>query len=95
MTSVFTRIGQDIDDLRDRLAEVEANPGGPSSGTYTHRQATAAATWTVTHNLGRPRLPLVELDSAPGELVWAEYSIINANSLTLVFDSPVTGYAYL
>lgn len=69
--------------------------GGAGGEHYIHRQDTPSSTWTVEHNLGIPRLPLVTLDSAPGELCWVEYNIVNPNTMTLVFDNAVTGNAYL
>ena len=45
----------------------EAGPPGPAGVTYVHTQASAAATWTINHNLGfRPSVEL--LDSGSQEI---------------------------
>lgn len=73
----------------------QPGPPGPMGGTYTHVQQDALATWTVTHNLGIARHPTIVLDSAPNELAFASVEVIDLNTLSIEFDSPVTGTAYL
>lgn len=60
---------------------------------YTHVQQTAAAVWTITHNLGkRPSISVI--DSA-GSSVVGEIAHISTNELTITFSSAFKGTAYL
>lgn len=67
--------------------------GGGSDVRYTHTQASSAAVWTITHNLGvRPAVMIVD----NGDIVInAEIHYVSANQLTITFDDPQTGKAYL
>lgn len=55
------------------------------------RQDTAAAVWTIIHNLNcRPPVSVI-LDSAPTEPVWPDIAYPNDDTVTLTFDTAVTG----
>lgn len=61
--------------------------------SYIHRQQTAAAVWTITHNLGRfPSVTVV--DSADTQVV-GDVDYIDENTLTVSFVAPFSGSAYL
>ena len=66
--------------------------GGATDKTYTHEQDSGAATWSVTHNLGKqPSVTVVDVNNVQG------YGIVthtNANELTITFPGSTTGKAY-
>lgn len=68
-------------------------PAGSGSGTYVvHTQTSPAATWPITHNLGRyPSVSVV----VGGELVDADIEYSDLNVVAVVFASPVAGAAVL
>lgn len=74
----------------------EIGPGGGSGGvtTFTHIQSSPASTWIITHNLGRPKEPVVILDNQPTLPVWTDVEHGSINQTTLTFPEPVTGKAY-
>ena len=60
---------------------------------YVHNQASAATTWSITHNLKfYPNVSIV--DSALSH-VMGEVTYINENSLTVSFSSAFSGKAFL
>lgn len=61
--------------------------------TYTHNQASPAATWTISHNLGR-RPSVTVVDSA-GTVVIGEVTYLSDNSLRVEFSAGFSGQAYL
>jgi hypothetical protein len=68
----------------------------PATATlaYQHVQATAATTWTITHNLSfRPNVTAV--DSTGREIVPGAVDYPNATAVTLTFSAAVGGAAYL
>lgn len=59
---------------------------------YLHVQDLAAATWTVTHNLGkRPSVTVV--DSA-GTMVHGDVGYVSDAELVITFSAPFGGRAY-
>lgn len=67
--------------------------GGGGVGPYVHTQSSAAATWTITHNLGRyPQVTVV--DDARTRFI-ADIAYPSLNAVTVVHAAPVTGSAYL
>lgn len=72
-------------------------PQGPAGSggdlSYTHVQATASATWLVTHNLGK--IPSVTVIDSAGSEVEGDVAYTSANSLTLNFSAAFSGTAYL
>jgi hypothetical protein len=61
--------------------------------SYTHNQAAASATWTITHNLNfRPNVTV--FDSA-NTMVEGAVTHTNSNSLTIAFSATISGTAYL
>jgi len=68
------------------------NIGGDK--TYQHTQASAAASWTITHNLNKK--PSVSITTLNGD-VWviADVTYNSNDQLTLTFSGAQSGYAYL
>ena len=60
--------------------------------TYTHEQSVAAATWNVTHNLGR--YPSVTVVDSAGSKIVGDVQYTSENTLTLTFSAPFAGTAY-
>jgi len=77
--TVYTIIHFDINDAGDT--------------TYTHTQGVPSATWTVVHNLNKN--PSITIVNTADEVVagCAEYD--SADQITLTFDAPFAGKAYL
>jgi hypothetical protein len=73
---------------------VNAIPAGPGTLAYQHVQATAATTWTITHNLSfRPNVTAV--DSTGRAIVPGAVDYPSATAVTLTFSAAVGGAAYL
>lgn len=69
--------------------------GGGTGGdlSYIHIQSTPAASWTITHGLGKhPSVTVV--DSAQTEVI-GDVTYIDANSLRVDFNGGFSGNAYL
>ena len=60
---------------------------------YEHTQATASATWTITHNLNK--FPSITVIDSAGSEVFGDVAYTNSNSLTLTFSGAFSGKAYL
>lgn len=63
--------------------------GDPGAGVLSFTQSTPAATWVVTHNLGRA--PIVGGVIVGGEYVFANLVQVDSNTLNVVFASPQSG----
>jgi hypothetical protein len=61
--------------------------------TFVFTQASAAASWSVTHNLGG--FPSVTLADPSGNVMIAGVQYINNNQVIVTFSTPVAGSAYL
>jgi hypothetical protein len=61
--------------------------------TYTHTQVSAAATWTVTHNLNRR--PSVTVVDSGDTVVIGDVNYVSDNQLTLTFSAAFSGKAHL
>jgi hypothetical protein len=66
----------------------------PAALTYRHVQATAATTWSITHNLSfRPNVTAVD---STGRAIWpGALDYPSATAVTLTFSAAVGGEAYL
>ena len=60
---------------------------------YVHTQATAAATWEITHNLNK--YPSVTVIDSAGSEVEGDIDYTSANVVTLTFSGAFSGKAYL
>lgn len=71
-------------------------PGGgdplPSSSTYMHTQSSAAATWTITHNLSKYPIVVIVIG---GKQVYADIDYPSLSQATVTFPSATTGTAHL
>ena len=64
---------------------------GATSTSYEHTQASAAATWTINHNLGfRPN---VQLRSVGHVLIGADVQHPSTTQAVANLESPFAGYA--
>jgi hypothetical protein len=68
-------------------------PAGPAGAGYVHTQEAAAATWTITHNLGRH--PSVTVVDSGGSVVIGDVAYVTANQVTVSFSAAFSGTAYL
>jgi hypothetical protein len=65
--------------------------GAPGGSAYEHVQSTPAATWIITHNLGRfSHVSLLEDDGTEFE---ADVVHADINTVVVTFPSPHTGTA--
>ena len=68
--------------------------GLPVSGeSYVHSQGVAAATWTITHNLGY--VPNVWVKDSANTVVEGDVAVVDNNTITITFASAMGGTAYL
>jgi len=75
--------------------------GWPASPFYTpgqttrhiHTQASASATWNITHTLGG--YPSVMVVDSASTVVIGEVSYVSTSQVQVSFSSPFSGYAYL
>ena len=61
--------------------------------TYTFSQDTPVTTWSNQHNLERH--PSVSVVDSSGNLIWGETFYNDNNNITLTFNAPFSGKAYL
>lgn len=66
--------------------------GGEGDKAFTYTQATPSATWTITHNLGK--YPAVSIVDSAGSAVVGDVEYIDANTVTITFQSAFAGAAY-
>ncbi len=64
-----------------------------SSKNLTFIQPTSAVIWTINHNFGYN--PSVTVADYTGTVIIADVSYINSNNLSVAFDTPTSGTAYL
>lgn len=62
---------------------------------FVHVQSVPAASWQVTHNLGRRSMPTLLLDDEPSVPVETDVVFADDNTLTVIWPSPVTGRVYI
>jgi hypothetical protein len=89
------------------LTDVEAGPQGPAgptgatgadgSGaantTVVHDQASASATWTITHNQGR--YPTIDIIDSAGNHVIGDIKHNSVNQAVATFDNAFAGKAII
>ena len=59
---------------------------------YTHTQSSAAATWTITHNLDKQ--PAVSVVDSTDNVIICEVEYTSLNQVELRFSTPYSGKAY-
>lgn len=67
--------------------------GGSGDLNFTHEQVSAAATWTITHNLGK--MPSVTVIDSGGSGIVGSVTYPSVNQLVIEFSAPFAGFAYL
>tara|TARA_X000000368_G_scaffold259257_1_gene204914 strand:+ start:8586 stop:9284 length:699 start_codon:yes stop_codon:yes gene_type:complete len=72
---------------------ISFEPFGTEGYEYTFTQSAAAATWTITHNLGR--FPSVTTVDSAGSIINGAITYTDENIITVVFTSATSGKAYL
>ena len=80
-----------LDKLYNIVNFVKADDVGDKSFTFT--QITPAATWNITHNLGK--FPSVSVVDTANTQVFTDVQYIDNNNLTLTFSAAFAGKAYL
>ena len=68
-------------------------PGAPGGATYTHVQATPAASWSITHGLARR--PSVTVVDTAGTVVIGNVAYTSDDTVTITFSGAFSGAAYL
>jgi hypothetical protein len=61
--------------------------------SFTFSQPTPAASWLITHNLNG--FPSVTTTDLAGNVIVGQVQYLNANTVLVVFSTPVAGVAYL
>lgn len=67
--------------------------GGAGDLTYIHTQTVAAATWPVTHNLGKR--PSVSVVDSGDSTIEPDIHYVSLNQVSILFGSATSGKAYL
>lgn len=67
-------------------------PAGLTSGYYRHNQASASATWLVTHDLAYP--PAVTVVDSAGTQIYGDVTYLSDSLIQIEFSAPNAGYAY-
>ena len=86
------------------LTDVEAGPQGPAgptgadgaaggNTTVVHDQASASATWTITHNQGR--YPSIDIIDSAGNHVIGDIKHNSVNQAVATFDNAFAGKAII
>jgi hypothetical protein len=65
---------------------------GSGDKKYTHVQSSAAATWTITHNLDKQ--PAVSVVDSTDNVIICEVEYTSLNQVELRFSTPYSGKAY-
>ena len=84
-----------INDLKEKYKKLLEQINGINAKTdkhYTHTQSSAAAEWTVTHNLGKH--PAVSVVDSAGTEVVGDVEYIDINTCKLIFSAAFSGKAY-
>lgn len=76
-----------------------AGPAGPpgsggAGASYIHTQVSPAASWTVQHNLGAIRHPVIIL-AGETEPILTDTVYPDLNTIVLIFPAPAAGMAYV
>jgi hypothetical protein len=78
------------------MADGSVSSGGGAAGaTFTHNQAVASLTWTVTHNLGVLLPSVTVYDATNSVIIPKTISAVNVNSMTITFYSVIAGNAVM
>lgn len=78
---------------RDGIPGRDGADGAAGGTTYQHNQASASTSWAIPHNLGR--FPSVTIVDNAGREVIGDVTFHDLNFITIDFDIPMSGTAYL
>jgi len=68
----------------------------PKTGTYTHNQTYASATWLIQHNLGGQPVTILAVDDTGGQIIGQRDIQASTNNLLVYrFSEPIAGTAYI
>ena len=79
--------------MADGSVSTVAPGGGGDDLNYTHDQGTPSVFWTINHGLGKN--PSVSAVDTAGTVVTGDVDYIDLNTLTISFNDPFAGYAYI
>lgn len=82
------KVAKEIQDIEDRVENLENNPGGSDKHLVISHQV-AEKTWNVTHNLGK--YPSVTVITSDGAYVVGAVEYIDENSLRINFEFEFSG----
>ena len=68
-------------------------PGLSGDSTFVFVQENLSDTWVINHNLGKQ--PTVEVVDSGGEVVFGDITHNDNDTITIRFDAPFSGTAYL
>jgi hypothetical protein len=88
----YLRKASDIDYDTD-WEDVVTSGGSSTAASYVHNQATAAASWTMAHNLGFK--PSVELLNSGSQEIEGDVVHLSQNVVVAYFTTPIAGFARL
>ncbi len=75
------------------ISVTDGGNGGPGTSRHYHTQSSAAAAWTVAHNLGfRPSVSVTTTGGV--ETLGGEVVHLSAVTLQIIFDVPFAGFAH-
>lgn len=65
-----------------------------SAASYVHQQTSPAGTWIIPHGLGKHPDVVITLEGSI-EQVYSDVSFPDLNTVSIEFNAPVAGFAYL
>lgn len=77
----------------DDTDDTTPSGGGGGDLNFVHNQAAAAATWTVTHNLGK--FPAANVVDSGGNWLLPNIQYVDVNTLTVTFANATSGKVYV
>ena len=91
--AVFTHIVSNGNITANKYYGFAIYPELSADKHFTFVQSTAAATWSITHNLGK--FPSVSIVDSGNTIVHGDIDYTNENALTITFSAAFGGKAYL
>lgn len=91
--AVFTHIVSNGNITANKYYGFAIYPELSTDKHFTFVQSTAAATWSITHNLGK--FPSVSIVDSGNTIVHGDIDYTNENALTITFSAAFGGKAYL
>jgi hypothetical protein len=91
--NLYTYNGSILKDKHYIFSEFVNPASDEGDKNFTFTQNSAAQVWSITHNLGKN--PSVSVADTAGSWVVGQVDYINDNELTITFNAPFPGVAYL